>query len=192
MVNLMSYSFMALFLPMNFPCVYVLEKWGLRWGVIGGIISTAVGLWLRCFINTSFYIALVGQIIMALGQPLLYNAPAKVTTNWFPQKERPMATIVGTQMNILGIFVGFLLPGFIVDSYSKDVVLTDDLKDKYRGQLFDMLLSASIFATVTAILVIATFREKPSASLWTSGSGGNQRDSSLINVSEDANQPPQS
>ena len=192
MVNLMSYSFMALFLPMNFPCVYVLEKWGLRWGVIGGIISTAVGLWLRCFINTSFYIALVGQIIMALGQPLLYNAPAKVTTNWFPQKERPMATMVGTQMNILGIFVGFLLPGFIVDSYSKDVVLTDDLKDKYRGQLFDMLLSASIFATVTAILVIATFREKPSAPLWTSGSGGNQRDSSLINVSEDANQPPQS
>lgn len=176
---------MALFLPMNFPCVYVLEKWGLRWGVIGGIISTMIGLWLRCFINTSFYIALVGQIVMALGQPLLYNAPAKVTTNWFPQKERPMATMVGTQMNILGIFVGFLLPGFIVDSYSKDVVLTDELKDKYRGQLFDMLLSASIFATVVAILVIATFREKPGAPLWKSGSD-DLSSGSLINVSEDA------
>lgn len=84
MVNLMSYSFMVLYLPMNFPCVYVVEKFGLRIGVIGGIVSTAVGLWLRCFINTSFYIALVGQIVMALGQPLLYNTPAKVTTNWFP------------------------------------------------------------------------------------------------------------
>ncbi len=96
MVNLMSYSFMVLYLPMNFPCVYVVEKFGLRIGVIGGIVSTAVGLWLRCFINTSFYIALIGQIVMALGQPLLYNTPAKVTTNWFPQKERPMATMVGT------------------------------------------------------------------------------------------------
>ena len=55
---------------------------------------------------------------MALGQPFLYNAPAKVTTNWFPQKERPMATMVGTGMNIFGIFVGFLLPGFFVNSYA--------------------------------------------------------------------------
>lgn len=79
----MSYSFMALYLPMNFPCVYVVEKYGLRWGVVSGIIITTIGLWIRVFINESFYAALVGQIIMALGQPLLYNSPAKVTTNWF-------------------------------------------------------------------------------------------------------------
>jgi fucose permease len=51
MVNMMSYSFMVLFLPMNFPCVYVLETYGLRWGVLLGIVSTAVGLWMRCLIN---------------------------------------------------------------------------------------------------------------------------------------------
>ena len=50
-VNTMSYSFMALYLPMNFPCVYVIEKWGLRWGIIGGIASTALGLWIRTFLN---------------------------------------------------------------------------------------------------------------------------------------------
>lgn len=50
-VNMMSYSFMVLFLPMNFPCVYVIENYGLRWGVIGGILSTTIGLWIRCFIN---------------------------------------------------------------------------------------------------------------------------------------------
>ena len=51
MVNMMSYCFMALYLPMNFPCVWVVEKFGLRWGVIGGSFFTAVGLWVRCFIN---------------------------------------------------------------------------------------------------------------------------------------------
>ena len=51
MVNMMSYSFMVLYLPMNWPCVYVVEKFGLRWGVIGGIMSTALGLWIRCFLN---------------------------------------------------------------------------------------------------------------------------------------------
>ena len=94
-VNMMSYCFMAFYLPMNFPCVFVVEKFGLRLGIIGGIASTTLGLWVRCFINQSFSFALIGQIIMALGQPLLYNSPAKVTTNWFPQKERAIATMVG-------------------------------------------------------------------------------------------------
>jgi len=66
-VNMMSYSFMVLFLPMNFPSVHVIEKYGLRCGIIAGIVSTAAGLWVRCFINTNFYTALVGQIIMAMG-----------------------------------------------------------------------------------------------------------------------------
>ena len=42
---------MALYLPMNFPCVYVVEKYGLRVGVVGGILITTLGLWLRVFIN---------------------------------------------------------------------------------------------------------------------------------------------
>jgi len=60
MVNMMSYSFMVLYLPMNFPCVYVIEKYGLRWGVIGGIVTTALGCWSRCLINTNFYFLLIG------------------------------------------------------------------------------------------------------------------------------------
>ena len=47
----MSYSFMALYLPMNFPCVYVVENYGLRWGVVSGIIITTIGLWIRVLIN---------------------------------------------------------------------------------------------------------------------------------------------
>lgn len=51
MVNLMAYSFMALYLPANFPCVFVIEKYGLRMGVIGGIASTCLGLWVRTLVN---------------------------------------------------------------------------------------------------------------------------------------------
>ena len=69
---------------------------------------------------------------MALGQPLLYNSPAKVTTNWFVQKERAMATMIGTQMAILGIFIGFLLPGFFVDSYNGVSDLTPESEPIYK------------------------------------------------------------
>ena len=162
----MSYSFMALYLPMNFPCVYVIDKWGLRIAIIGGIASTALGLWVRTFLNYSFYMALIGNIIMALGQPLLYNAPALVTTNWFPQHERPMATMVGTQMNIFGIFIGFLLPSIFLDSYSEGQVLTDAMKDNYKQQMFNMMTFSASFALIIMIFVIISFRECPGVPLF--------------------------
>ena len=165
-VNLMSYSFMVLFLPMNFPCVWVTDQYGLRWAVIGGILSTAVGLWVRCLLNQSFAFALIGQTIMALGQPFLYNAPALVTTNWFPERERPVATMVGTQMNILGIFIGFLFPSIFLDPYTDGTVLTPQQRETYERQMFYMMMASAIFATVVAVAVLVSFRERPGAAIF--------------------------
>ena len=84
MVDLCSYSYMALYLFLNFPGVWFVDKFGLRWGVLVGIVLTTIGCWVRCAINTSFTWVLIGQVIMAMGQVYLYNSPALVTTNWFP------------------------------------------------------------------------------------------------------------
>ena len=43
-------SFMMFFLPMNFPSVIALDKYGLRVGVVIGIVGTAIGLWIRCLV----------------------------------------------------------------------------------------------------------------------------------------------
>ena len=84
MVSLMAYAFQGLYLPVNFPSVYVVDRWGLRIGTVVGISLTTFGLWLRCLVNFNFYTLLLGQVFMAIGQPFLYNAPALVTSNWFP------------------------------------------------------------------------------------------------------------
>lgn len=76
-----------------------------------------------------------------------------------------MATMVGTQMNILGIFVGFLLPGIFVDEYSEDVILTDENRVTFKKQMFNMLMFVSVISTVIAIAVLTTFREKPGAKI---------------------------
>ena len=49
-VNYLSMSFMMFFLPMNFPSVIALDKYGLRVGVLIGIVGTTAGLWIRCLI----------------------------------------------------------------------------------------------------------------------------------------------
>jgi len=39
---------------------------------------TFIGMWIKCLVNYDFSILIVGQMISAIGQPFLTNAPAKV------------------------------------------------------------------------------------------------------------------
>jgi hypothetical protein len=47
---------------------------------------------------------------------LIYNAPVKVTGNWFGDGERAVATMTGSSANLLGVVLGFFLPKFFVSS----------------------------------------------------------------------------
>lgn len=81
-----------------------------------------------------------------------------------------MATMIGTQMAIFGIFIGFLLPGFFVDEYNGIEDLNDESIGVYKQQMFNMLVAVACAATLIAILVILTFREKPGAPLFSKSS----------------------
>jgi len=59
-VNYMSVSFFIAFLPVNFPSVIALDKYGLYAGLTTGIVLTAIGLWFRCLINVDFTYAVIG------------------------------------------------------------------------------------------------------------------------------------
>lgn len=59
-INYLSMSYCLLFLPVNFPSTYVLDRFGLRIGVSTGILITVVGLWIRCLINKSFWFVIAG------------------------------------------------------------------------------------------------------------------------------------
>lgn len=59
-VQYMTLSYLLLFGVSNFPSVLVLDKYGLKIGMICGIGLTAFGLWIRCLLNVSFAFALVG------------------------------------------------------------------------------------------------------------------------------------
>jgi len=50
MVNYMSWSFFIWFLPLNYPSIVALDKYGLRTGILLGVGITTFGMWLRCLI----------------------------------------------------------------------------------------------------------------------------------------------
>jgi len=63
----MSMSLMLFFVPMCLPSTYVLDKYGLRVGMLIGFFLQALGIIIKCFLNYSFWFALIGQTMVALG-----------------------------------------------------------------------------------------------------------------------------
>jgi hypothetical protein len=90
----------------------------------------------------------------------MYNAPAKVTGNWFPNDERSISTMIGTQANVLGVVLGFLLPGLFVSEYNGEE-LTPEQTDEYVNEIFHMQLTLAIAGGVVCLLCIFLFEEKP-------------------------------
>ena len=155
MVNYMSISYMIVFIPINFPSVVALDKWGLQIGVQIGMILTALGLWFRVLIGQSFLFAMIGQTIMAFGQPFIYNAPTKISANWFPEGERILSTSIGAYANVLGIAIGCFVPSIFFDE--KD--LSD--KDSAKKHSVQMNLLLAIIATVIVVLTLIFLKDKP-------------------------------
>ena len=49
-----------------------------------GTFATVIGAWIRVLGQWSFWPVLIGQVIAAMGQPFILNAPPKLAGNWFP------------------------------------------------------------------------------------------------------------
>ena len=144
---------MMSFLLVNFPSVIVLDKLGLKYGLIIGISLTTLGLWLRCLINIHFTFAMVGQTIMALAFPFTFNAPALLSANWFGEKERIYATSTGANASILGVGLGYLIPIIFVSD--------NDRGSTAEAHIFNLMLCLSIMSTLILIPLIFTFQAKP-------------------------------
>lgn len=56
---------------------------------------------------------------MAIGQPFLYNAPAKLSAHWFPDQEKIYSTSFGAYANIFGVAMGCFVPSIFVDEKDK-------------------------------------------------------------------------
>jgi fucose permease len=85
-VSLVPMLYMIMYVFVNFPSNWILDVKGIRKGVIIGAVLTALGAGIRSFINISFIYVLIGQFFCAIGQPFILNAPAKIATFWFKEK----------------------------------------------------------------------------------------------------------
>lgn len=75
-------SFLA-YLIVNLPINYVLDKKGIRFGIIVGNAIYLLGISLSSCVNAGFPFLIIGYLVFVMGQPFILNSPAKIATYWF-------------------------------------------------------------------------------------------------------------
>lgn len=155
MISSTSLMYLVFYMPSNFPSNYILDKYGIRAGVTLGTLLTLLGSWLRILVNESFYYVILGSFISAVGQPLIFNTPAKIAAFWFKPENRVKATTFLSIISPIGVGMGFLIPGVVIGDTSN--MGTDEFKDKVWGLFFYQ----SLVFTIVCVPGILFFKEKP-------------------------------
>lgn len=108
LILLLSVIFMIAYIPVNFLACWVIDKLGLKWGTGIGVILTGVFGFLRAVVGTNYWLVFVFQLMTAIGQPFVLNSFTKLAATWFPEKERTLATGLGTMALLLGVIIAFV------------------------------------------------------------------------------------
>ena len=179
-INFFSTVFLFAYIPGALSSVYTMERFGLRWCLVAGAALNAACGWTR-YVGSlvalsspvaGFAIAMLGQIIGALAQPVFSNSPARISGDWFAVHERDTATTVGALSNLIGTAVGAVIPGFAVSG-------PGDIQWWLLGQA----VASVAFLTATSIWVRDRPPTSPSASVeWRDAA----RNASLSSVSASA------
>ena len=83
LVNIGTIVSFLIFSIANIPSNYLLDKRGLRFGLLLGNSIYFVGIVICCFINVGFPFLIAGYLVFSFGQPFIVNIPAKLATYWF-------------------------------------------------------------------------------------------------------------
>jgi len=129
-INWLSMISMAVYGPGTALCVWFVPKYGFRETVIASSIIMTIGCFLRwlslSFVSpddgavsdqyssskSPYLILLTGQGLVALGQTIFMNAPARVAASWFQQTTKTIGAI--NLCSSLGIIIGQALSPLIV------------------------------------------------------------------------------
>lgn len=144
-ILLITASYLIIYIPVNFPATWLIDKYGLKFGTGIGVFLLGIFGLLRAFSGTDYNILLFTQVMTAIGQPFVLNSLTKVAVNWFPEEEKATATGLGTMSVFIGIILGELLTPFLYEQYGIDFVL----------QLF------GVISFVSMILYFALIKNNP-------------------------------
>jgi len=155
-----SMIYMVTYIPLIFPASWFLQKKGLRLSVVIGSVGTCIGSWIKVLGtgqgNWCFPIVFCGQTVVAISQIFILGIPAELAAAWFPSTQVSTACAVGVFGNQLGIALGFVIPPIVVKNQNNEQEF-----HLIGSDLFNMFLTIAILTTLSTILIVIAFKDRP-------------------------------
>ncbi|XP_066246679.1 uncharacterized MFS-type transporter C09D4.1-like [Euwallacea similis] len=153
-VDLTSIIFFISFIIFFYPVSFIVEKYNLKVTVISAMALTLAGNLIKLFATRSdrYWVILLAQLPIAIGQVQLASIPSKLATTWFGPKEVSTACAIAVLWMQLGSALGCVQSPFIVTS--------KDTKE-IASQLFEMFVIQSILSGCVFLAILVCFKSKP-------------------------------
>lgn len=170
-VNCTSVIYMFIYIIGITPSTFVQDRYGLRVCLLFGSFINALGSWVKCLSvsRSRFYVAMIGQTLVAIAQLFTLNIPPMLAAQWFPLNEVTRATAFGVFGNQVGIALGFLIPPLLMpelnstsnyDNNKTTNLSPEQIVDIEHG--FNYLVwGLSIITTVIFLLILIFFKNRP-------------------------------
>jgi predicted MFS family arabinose efflux permease len=133
--------FPLLYVVLAIPAGKVLDR-SFRGGLAAGALLTLAGACVR-LVGDDFTWVLVGQVLIAVAQPLVLNAITGVSSSYLAERDRATGIAIGTASTFAGMLLAFVL-GFVFSD---------------RDQLRSMLTASTLFTAVAAALLVLALRK---------------------------------
>jgi MFS family permease len=154
-IDFLASSYMIFYLIMCIPASYFIDRYGIVKGVGTGAILMAAGAAIKGFSGSSFTMVLIGQILLAIAQPFVINAPTAVAARWFPVKERAIATGLATLAQYIGILIAMVVTPMLIISSPSD--------PDYGNGIGSMVRIYGIITIAASIAGLLFLKEKPAS-----------------------------
>lgn len=105
MVSSLLLSFPLFYVALSMHSGTMIDKKGYRYVIILGSVISAVFACVRSF-DSNFYMLVIGQTGIAIGQPYIINGISKLVSDWFDKEQSAMATGIGTAGMLIGMALG--------------------------------------------------------------------------------------
>ena len=108
--------------------MWFLDRFGLRISMLSGSWILAVGMGIRCFVPSQpgskwIFLIHLGHIMIGIVGPLAMISPPRLSSVWFPPKQRTFATSIMVVAQSMGTALAFIIIPYLTQHYSIHTML---------------------------------------------------------------------
>jgi MFS family permease len=169
-VDALALSYLLVFLVACVPASYVIDTYGIRFGIGIGAALAGAGALVKGIFAAHFGAVLAGQLLLAIAQPFVINAATALAARWFPLRERGLANGLAALAQYVGIVVAMIVGPL--------VVVGDADSPRYGHGVDTLLLAYGIATAAAAAGALLLIPERPAHPV----EGGEERIGSLAGI----------